>query len=168
MSTRKILNIVAAGLFGFLLINLFIPFLSETSYWELHEGQNPLRVIVLLEFIIGAVICLLQVFGALKDSKASFACLGYYLTFILGYFFLMIDQDKMDYAEIGFWLGLLVSIGLLVVLIIAIFASDEKKERPYYPNNGGGQMMGYDPNTGAPIYAQPMGYDPRTGQPIYK
>lgn len=32
---------------------------------------------------------------------------------------------------------------------------------------GAAPIIGYDPQTGVPIYAQPVGYDPQTGAPIY-
>jgi hypothetical protein len=84
--------------------------------------------------------------------------------------------DESSLVEI---IGLILLIINIVVAWIAVLVL--RDSRTNYPNTNpfagaptmtNQQPIGYDPQTGAPIYgqpaqAQPIGYDPQTGAPIY-
>ena len=71
---------------------------------------------------------------------------------------------NIKYAYVGIWLSIFVAVGLGVVSVLWTFASD----KPFEGGANGAPVVGYDPATGKPIYAQPAGFDPVTGKPIYK
>ena len=171
MTTRKIFTIIVMILLIFMFANMFIPLLGNEyisySLWSYLEslGDETLRIIIIIEIVAAVAVCALQLFGVLKDAKFAYFTIGYYLTFFLDLLFTMMNNDTMELAQIGFWLGLISSVAALVLLIIGSFVSNEKKRKVYYNQ---GNIIGYDPKTGAPQYEQPAGVDPLTGMPIYK
>lgn len=171
MTKRKVLSIIGLCLTALLIVCLFIPFISDgdTSFslWKIMDNQDRMAVniIMLVELIIAILIFVLQICGVLKDAKFTYFTLGYYVTAFLDTFISMMKQDFFKYLSIGFYFGFIISIATLVIVIIGSALSDEKK--PSYNQ----KPVGYDPQTGKPIYEAPkqlVGYDPQTGQPIYK
>jgi hypothetical protein len=87
--------------------------------------------------------------------------------------------DESSLVEV---IGLILLIINVIVAWIAFVVSKNTTSRRYIisnnnfggaPNMSNQQPIGYDPQTGAPIYAQPVqpqpiGYDPQTGAPIYQ
>jgi len=85
----------------------------------------------------------------------------------------------VDEASVVEIIGLIVLLINIVLAWIAVAAGKTSPRSYITANNTGGavnmsnqQPIGYDPQTGAPIYgqpaqAQPIGYDPQTGAPIY-
>ena len=177
MTARKVFSIVVMVLLVYLLVNMFLPLLgssySEISLWEYFENQNddPLKFIVIIELVAAMLVCLLQIVGVLQDAKFAYFTIGYQVTLYVDLFFNLLDKEVLDYAKVGFWAGLIVSFLALIMLIIGSLVNNKKKARPQYSNVGA--ISGYDPKTGAPIYAKPekkgeiTGYDPKTGEPIY-
>jgi len=87
--------------------------------------------------------------------------------------------DESSLVEV---IGLILLIINVIVAWIAFLVGKSTTSRRYIisnnsfggtPNMSNQQPIGYDPQTGAPIYAQPVqpqpiGYDPQTGAPIYQ
>ena len=85
----------------------------------------------------------------------------------------------VDEAPIVEAMGIIVLILNVVFAWIAVLVVKNSNSSKSVTNQFGGttnmtnqQPIGYDPQTGAPIYAQPaqaqpVGYDPQTGAPIY-
>ena len=67
---------------------------------------------------------------------------------------------SMKGLYVGLILGLLASLGLATISVLWDFVSDKPKQK-------GAPIKGYDPKTGAPIYAKPNGFDPKTGKPLF-
>jgi hypothetical protein len=86
----------------------------------------------------------------------------------------------VDEAPIVEAMGIIVLILNVVFAWIAVLVIKNSKSSKSVTNQFGGttnmsnqQPIGYDPQTGAPIYAQPVqpqpiGFDPQTGAPIYQ
>ena len=173
MSKRKVMSIIGMVLMVFLIVCLFLPFISDGdnsfSLWELMDQQDRMAVniIILIELIVGALVFLLQLCGVLDDAKFTYFTLGYYITNFIDVFITMIKRDYFKYLAIGFYLGLIISIVTLVIVIVSGFLSNGKES-----SSGGIPVpIGYDPKTGKPLYDKPkqiVGYNPNTGEPIYK
>ena len=175
MSKRKIFNIVALVLLVILFIDMFLDLTtSGVTVWGSYDEMIMMQVILVIELLSGIVLCALQVFGIIKDSKFAVFPLGFFLTDFLSSLIYLIDNDAISYAGVGLWIGLITSIAALVFIIVANLMSNEVKPKPMY--NGYGQNMGgYNPNNGMPMYKmnQPMnqqqgGYYPNNGNSFYR
>lgn len=170
MSKRKVMSIICIPLMLLFIVCLFIPFVSNGnfsySFWELMDMQEQMQVniIVIILAILALIIFILQLCGVLKDAKFAYFSLGYLLTnFINVFFTLMEKENAAKYLSFGFWFGIILLVAILVLLIISGFLSNG--------NDGKRKIIGYDPETGKPIYDEPkkiVGYDPYTGEAIYK
>ena len=176
MSTRKVFSIIGLVLCSLLIVCMFLPFFDLGSYggtyslWEYFDElkTGSTAVIAIIELIIGVIAFILQLTGATKDAKLAYFGIGYYLTYHISTFITAMDNDVFDQLAFGFWLGLIFAIATLVIIIIGSFVSNEPKPKYY---GYGPQPIGYDPQTGKPIFEKPKtiaGYDPQTGAPIYK
>ena len=172
MTKRKVMSIIGLILMSVMIVCLFLPFISNgdesLSLWKLMDNQNrmEINIILLVELIIGLLIFILQLCGALKDAKFTYFTLGYYITNFVEVFISMIKNDYFKYLSFGFYLGLIISIATLVIVIIGSALSNDKKRVSY-----SAAPVRYDPQTGEPIYEAPkqiVGYDSQTGKPIYK
>ncbi|MBR3116728.1 MAG: hypothetical protein IKF36_02495 [Bacilli bacterium] len=149
MTTRKVFSIIGLVLALFLIGNMFLPFLGDSnssfSFWEYWSEREYtfIDIIVLVELIIAVLFFVLQICGVKKDTKFVYFTLGYYVTYHIGLMFEFSKHDYMQYTQIGFWLGFIVSIVLLIITIIGNLVSNERK---------------------APVAA--VSYDSQTGQPI--
>ena len=188
MSKKRLFCIITAVLLMFMLINLFIPMIgnSSVSYslWGYADANNTssLGIVILLELIAGIVICGLSFMGILKDYKFVYFPVGYYLTYFLIQIFSCMEADSMDYVRIGMWLGVLASLAALVLTIIGNnFASDVAGTSMYRNNRGGynnggyngynngyNNNMGYNQNNGGPYYNQNQPYNQNMGPPMYR
>ena len=166
MSTRKIFNIIVLCLIALLIGNLFIPAMGDTNFWE--STITSIDVVVLIELIIGILVCILQLCGVIKDFKLVYLSVGFYFTYFLSTFLSALEYDRLSYCDPGLWIGLIAG-GLAIILtFVGNLLSNEKKPRFNGYNNPNMKITGYDPQTGAPIYAKPKGFDPQTGVPIYE
>lgn len=167
MSNRKIMSIIGLCLMVLLLIGLFIPYFDNgyQSYnlWEyFEESDTSFHILVLIELIISIILLVLQICGVMKDTKLALLPAGFLMTWNLG-LFLKALENNFDPLSIGFYLSLILSVAVTIVLCIGGLLSNDKKQKMQY----GPTPTGFDPQTGQPIYAQPTGFDPQTGQPIY-
>ncbi len=175
MSNRKIFSIICLPIVVFLIVNMFLPFLvivngygnTETySLWRyFSEGReiNGYPIIILIALIVAALLFVLQLCGLLKDAKLASYSIGLNSAF---YFFALCDLIKNGGSEfgIGFWLGWIFSVILIILLIIGSLLSNESKPKNMYGNSNYGQPYGQQNNYGQ----QPAGYDPYTGKPYYR
>ena len=175
MSKRNVFTIIQLVLLAYLIGNMVLPFISnygsEVSFWEALEleGTSSLQIIVLIELILGMLAGVLQLCGAIKDSKFIYFSVGYYFVFNLQFFIVGIRNDLLDQLKVGLWLGLIVSVILILLVLIGNLLSNEHKERVYVAKEKDDRKpIGYDPKTGEPVYAKPTGYDPKTGEPVYE
>lgn len=175
MSKRKVFTIIQLVLLAYLIGNMFLPFIaygdSSISLWEYIEnlGTNAIQIILLIELLLGVLACILQLCGAIKDSKFVYFSVGYYFTYHLSIFITAMENDVLDYTKAGLWLGLIVSVILILLVFIGNLLSNEHKERVYaVKEKDDRKPIGYDPKTGEPVYAKPTGYDPKTGEPVYE
>lgn len=157
MSKRKVMSIIGLCLMVLLIVCLFLPFISDgdtsISLWENMDNNDRMEVniIMLIELLIGVLIFILQLCGALKDAKFTYFTLGYYITNFLDVAIAMIKREYFKYLSVGFYLGFIISIATLVIVIVGSALSNEKKPKYY----------GYEE-------PKPVRYDPNTGEPIYK
>ena len=176
LSMKKIYGIIMAGLSVLLFAFTFIPqFKYSTDYssvkysfWAKDAVQEcarfcgiikPILLLILLVAIIAVYV--LHIFDIFKDKWMSYAN---YATGFVTFTYLNMFFANIKYAYVGIWLSVIVALGLGVVSVLWNFASDKA-----LGNGGNGApVVGYDPATGKPIYAQPAGFDPVTGKPIYK
>ena len=176
MSLRKIFALITMILLVLLIVNMFLPFLEagreSISFWD-YLDQNGAQVgcfLVLGELIFGIVICILTICNVLKDYKYSLFSIGYIMTYSVVLFSSLGDYQR-EYLSISFYLGILCSFVAMILVFVGNALSNEKKQNNtmmYGQNYGSLPVAGYDPNTGAPIYAKPAGFDPNTGAPIYR
>ena len=181
MTARKVFNVITMILIVYLFINLFIPFIGDSnvsfSLWEyLSEQLNSttVRVLLIVELIFALLVCVLQICGAIKDYKGAYLFVGYYFGYHIAMVFQFIESEIIDYAKIGLWLGLIMSILTVVSIFIGNLLNNEPKHKEKVVNdNDEKKITGYDPKTGKPIYEKEeekkiTGYDPKTGKPIYE
>ena len=174
MTKRKTFSLIGLVLSIYLIINmLFIPFVGGEPLWEI-GFDHFIGIIMLVELVLGIIALILQLFGL--TEKADFVHFGngfyfsYHLYVIIEYF----DNDVMDRADIGLWLGLIASFALLMVIFVAGFVSNDKKakaSRVEKDERDEREIVGYDPKTGKPIYKEEkkiVRYDTKTGKPIYE
>ncbi len=175
MTKRKVFTIIQLVLLCYLIGNMFLPFINNgydsVSLWEYFEtlGTHSLQIVVLIEILIGILACILQLCGAIKDSKLVYFALGYYFTYHLGIFITAVENEALEYTEFGLWIGLFVSAAVLILVLIGNLLSNEHKEKVRAPRvSEGRKPIGFDPKTGEPVYAKPTGFDPKTGEPVYE
>lgn len=159
MERKKLLCIITMVLLVFLLIDMFLPVVGDSTasknLWEILENNAKAgAILVLLELLAGIGVCVASYFGMLKDYKFVYFPVGFLLTFDLVTLFGYMDLGYTSYIQIGLWLGILLSIGAFVLLIISSLSGDNNVNM--FGNRGGrggrGQPIGYDPKTGRPIY----------------
>lgn len=156
MSKRKIFNIIAIGLLVVLFINMFLELADGSgSLWDSLESLTIMKVVLILELVAGIALCALQVCGIVKDSKYAVFPVAYFFTEFFQSFSFLMKNEAMDYAGIGLWVGLIVSIAALVVIIIANLMSDEAPQTFNGYRQGNMNPM-YNQNPGMPMYNQPM------------
>ena len=175
MSKRKFFSLIGLILTGILIVCLFIPFYDFEGYyyadryyslWTYLDKSNTLEtpITILIELGIAALAYILQLTGASKDSKLAYLGLGFFFTFYVITFVEAIDNSAFDQLAFGFWIGIIVSTLAVLTTFIGNCLSNEHKKRS--PKKKG-QITGYDPVTGKPIYAVPTGFNPETGEPIF-
>ena len=164
LSLKKVYSMIIAGLSLLLFICSFLPnigiFGLNYNLWKLFEQMDlkALPILLLISYIGIITVYALNFFKILKEKYVGYT--NYAIGFIcLTYLTLLFSLIK--YAHVGIWLGVIFAIGLVVISILWPTASTE----PFKGN--GAPIVGYDPQTGKPIYAKLMGYDPQTGKPIY-
>lgn len=159
MERKKLLCIITMVLLVFLLIDMFLPVVGDSTasknLWEILENNAKAgAILVLLELLAGIGVCVASYFGMLKDYKFVYFPVGFLLTFDLVTLFGYMDLGYTSYIQIGLWLGILLSIGVFVLLIISSLSGDNNVNM--FGNRGGrggrGQPIGHDPKTGRPIY----------------
>ena len=165
LSLKKVYAMIIAGLSLFLFVCSFLPNIGayglNYNLWKLcdsFEFIKALPIILLISYVGIITVYALNFFGILKEKYVNYA--NYAIGFI-GLVYLTLLFSIIKYAHVGLWLGVIFAIGLVVISILWPNASD----KPFKGN--GAPIVGYDPQTGKPIYAQLMGYDPQTGKPIY-
>lgn len=178
MSLRKIFSLIAMIIIVYLIVNMFvIPYIGDPSdsfgYWEWYDEADLIIIPILTLVALGLafVTTLLQLCGVLKDSKFANFGIGFNLAaniLFIGIFGKIYENSSASVSA-GAWLGLIFSSIAFAIILVGNLLSNEKKQRPmnYYTPVNEAPIVGYDPNTGEPIYAKPKGYNPRTGEPIY-
>ncbi len=175
MSLRKIFALITMILLVLLIVNLFLPLVDSEyesiSLWDAYSSREAdlTNFLILGQLIFGIVICILMICNVLKDYKYSLFSVGFILINYIDFYINLNDYIK-DYLSFGFYLGIICSIVTMVMVFVGNALSNEKKAKPmmYGQNYGSAPVVGYDPNTGAPIYARPAGFDPNTGAPVYR
>jgi len=174
MSKRKVMSIIGLGLIALLILFLFLPYAKmgydgSANFWDslkLLSGEE-VAIIYLIELLLAILLLILQVCGVLKDTKIAMIPIGFVFTISLGLFFFAMNNDRLEYLEFGLYMNIILSIAIMVILGIGGLLSNDKKPKYGYAP----RPVGYDPETGKPIYEAPktiVGYDPQTGAPIYK
>lgn len=174
MSKRKVMSIIGLCLNVLLIIFLFLPYAEgyrtgSLSQWDFLKTAfcEELPMVLLIEFIIGTVLLILQICGVLKDTKLAMLPYGFVFTTTFSIFLMAMNKNVLSSFEFGFYFTLIFAIAGIVILGIGGLLSNENK--PKY--SGYAQPIGFDPQTGKPIFEAPkqiVGYDPQTGKPIYK
>lgn len=175
MSLRKIFALLTMILLILLIVNMFLPLFDigtdSISFWDYLDQNNASfgDFLVLGELIFGIVICILVLCNVLKDYKYALFSIGYLFTYHI-VLFLSLGSNQREYLSVGYYLGFICSIAAFVLTFVGNALSNEKKAKlmMYGQNYNSAPVIGYDPNTGAPVYAKPYGYDPNTGAPIYR
>jgi hypothetical protein len=151
----------------------FVPLIgngSESySLWKYAglQNANSLRVVLIVELALALLVCILQLCGAIRGYRLAYFFIGYYFTYHMTMILNFMENDVLDYAKIGLWLGFFVSLATFIMILVGNLCSN-KSSSSSYGNVGGAPVVGYDPKTGKPIYGKPSGFDPQTGEPIYK
>ena len=175
MTKRKVFSLIGLVLSIYLIINmLVVPFVSDEPLWELGLiGYDHIAgIIILIELVLGIIALIMQLFGLIKKADFVHFGNGFYFSYHLYIFIEYLSNDVLEKAQIGLWLGLIVSALLFLVIFIGGFLKNEKTEKPVLASRK--EPIGYDPKTGKPIYEEEkpekkiVGYDPKTGKPIYE
>ena len=171
MTTRKLFCIITMAIIAFLFINFFfIPIIGKSgesySLWEYAglQNANSLRAVMIIELSLALVVCILQLCGVIRGYRLVYFFIGYYFTYHMTMILNFMEQDVLDYAEIGLWLGFIFSLAAFIMILIGNLCSNKSSSKNY---GGGAPVVGYDPKTGKPIYGKPVGFDPQTGEPIF-
>lgn len=180
MSTRKIFNIVNICLAVFVIINMFLPFAAgyygDVSFWDADGDKHILPIILMLEMIGACVVYVMHVVGSTKETKNAYPLVGFGATYYLYLFIgIMANGGSFDSVKIGFWLGLISTVALVVTTILANYMSDEAPVKPQYGGYGGynqnqygygaPQGNGYYPNN--QMNGPQQGYNGQNG-PMYR
>ena len=175
MTKRKVFSLIGLVLSVYLIINmLFVPFVQDEPLWELGliGYDHIVGIIMLIELVLGIIALIMQLFGLTQKADFVHFGNGFYFSYHLYIFIEYLDHDVLDNAQIGLWLGLIVSALLFLVIFIGGFLKNEKNEKPKLTSYK--EPLGFDPKTGKPIYEKEkndkkiVGYDPETGKPIYE
>ena len=179
MGMKKIMSFVGLGAMVVMLISLFLPFISNSGFsqnlWDTLK-TNHFNVIVLIEIIVGMAIVGLSICKIIKNPTVALFTTGFYLTYLIGFLFYVLDVAGLEYLGFGYYLGFVSSLAATVALIVEYFLKDDMVNNNNINNNMGynnNQQMGqpyYNPQMAQPYYNQQptiIGYD-QQGQPIYK
>lgn len=155
MNARKIMSLICMIIALLLIGNLFLPFISDGdinwSFWKYldNNGGIEVAIIVLIGLIIIAVDCLLHLCGAIKAARFAYFPLGYYSIYHLVVLINLAKNNLAKYLSIGFYLGFIFSIVILVLLFVSSLL--ERNGNASSPRKAP-QLVGYNPQTGEPIY----------------
>lgn len=174
---KKIMSFVSLGAMVVMLIGLFLPFISNSGFsqslWETLEA-NHFNIIVLIEIIAGMAIIGLSLGKIIKSPTVALFTTGFYLTYLIGFLFYVLDVAGLEYLGFGYYFGLISSLAATVALIVEFFLKDDLTVNNMNNNMGyNNPQMGqpyYNPQMAQPYYNQQqtiIGYD-QQGQPIYK
>ena len=155
MTQRKVFSIIGMVLMVFLIVNMFIPFISDANhsynmfeYFENVPGRLQISIILIVELVFALLAFLLQLCGLLQHSKFAYFPLGFYLTSLVSETIEMFDRDWFSFVDIGYWLAVGIGILALVLVFVSGFLKNEKKEKK--------------------VKRVPIRYDAKTGEPIYE
>ena len=165
LTMKKLFSLIMVGIAFLLIVFSFCPYAGYGSYgYSLWSKDAGLLSLGIIQFIL--LLGIIAVYGLhfLKDLKEKWISYANYavgfITFThLIYFFRILDGG----SKFGFWFEFILALGLGTISVLWYFQSNDKKV-------GGSKapIVGYDQNTGKPIYAKITGYDPKTGKPIYE
>lgn len=150
MTARKIFSIIGLVISLFLIGNMFLPYYSTSyssiSFWEFngesYQNIGYTNIILLIELIILAVVYVLQLCGVFKTARFAYFTIGYYLTSCVANICLFSKHEAMSNTAIGFWLGFIFAVVLLIITVIGNFIGNESKPKA---------VAAFDPTTGQPI-----------------
>ena len=166
LTMKKIFSLAIVGISFFLIVFSFLPYIGSGSIhyslWSKVVGYGTATVGIFQCILLLGVMAvyLLHVFKGLKEKWISYAnyAVGFVTFTQITYFFRILDGGSM----VGFWFEFLLALGLAVCSVLWYFQKDE----PISINKA--PIIGYDEQTGKPIYAKIKSYDPKTGKPIYE
>lgn len=151
MNKNRIFGYVAMGLPLLIIISIFLPYMSfysiSTSLWK---AEDPSRIILIILSLFVIALFLIN-----KKTEMSYILAGYGTFYQIN---MLIQTGELSYFSIGFYLILLASIAIGVMTflykeeegqaIINITISKNKNIQQVQQ-----QIIGYDTNTGNPIYS---------------
>ena len=168
MSLRKVFSIVCAACSLLIIIFSFLPY-EGTSYvsvslWSSDANLIAFGVTQMIVLLCVITVYLLHLFADIKERWATFANygVGFVVLFHIVSLFQIIGVTGLS-TGVGFWFQFLFALGLGTCSVLWYFMSEQpfaKKETT--------PIVGYDPQTGKPIFAKIKSYDPKTGEPIYE
>ena len=125
MTKKKLLNYISAGLFLFVLIGLFIPYMSyyssNQSFWESGDSSGWLRFFTILMLIFSLIGVIVNAIG--KFQEFSFFASGFIISINVYYIALMDSMNGPSFA-VGFYFMLIGSILVLALNTINMFIKD--------------------------------------------
>ena len=133
VTKRKVFSLIGLVLSVYLIINmLFVPFVQDEPLWELGliGYDHIVGIIMLIELVLGIIALIMQLFGLTQKANFVHFGNGFYFSYHLYIFIEYLDHDVLDNAQIGLWLGLIVSALLFLVIFIGGFLKNEKNEKP--------------------------------------
>ncbi len=138
LSTRRIISIIILIVAGFLIGNMFIPYIVDGSYkytvWDIKNTN----VLILTALILTMVVYLLQLILNLKKNVAEIANYGIGYVFI-HYYTMYTALVSTNYHSAGLWLGLCASFVLLLLSTLWLLCNDDRKKP---------KLKAFDPETG--------------------
>ena len=199
-ATKNIPALISAILAGIAGLFCFVPI--AFGYYEVESGGGTIFAsafasVPFISALLGLSVLVLAFVRFNKTLNAILVVAGFVLIGIGGTLLLMVLFDPESWSRdlvlnfvntfwyTGTFEDTLISLGNVLWLVAAAVAgvsvvvkprTSALDEAPVLPGQmqqqHNQQPIGYDPQTGAPIYgqpaqAQPVGYDPQTGAPIY-
>ena len=168
MSLRKVFDIVCASCSLLIIIFSFLPYEGNSyisvSLWSSDANLIGVGVTQMIVLLCVITVYLLHLFADVKERWATFANygVGFVVLYHIVALFTIIGTTGVS-TGVGFWFQFIFALGLGSCSVLWYFMSDQpfaKKETT--------PIVGYDPQTGKPIFAKIKGYDPKTGEPIYE
>ena len=154
MTKRKVISIIGMVIMIFLIVNMFLPFVTNGSMFEYFEntwddgGRLQISIIIIVELVFGLLAFLMQLCGLLEHSKFAYFPLGFYLTTLVSETIELIDREHFNEVSFGYWLAVGLGILALILVFVSGFLANEKKAKK--------------------VKKVPIRYDAKTGEPIYE
>ena len=137
MNNRKIFDIVVISLSLLMMLDLFLTFenVEGVDYTLWHVLSAGGKTIFIMYTILNLLFCGFDIAKLYNKIELCFVSSGFYFTFFLMNMFSYVDANALSNTRVGFWLGLIISAGMLTFVFLS---SREKIDEVVKTDSKGG------------------------------